>query len=249
MVAEETAGRIGSGETEEFNIAEPAIRRKRRKSSANPGETEFAGFTVNDSGADATPDATVSVNQPLPKQRRCSICGNFGHTARTCPDAGSAEVATKASPRPSKTAVGSLAPMIIGTANFVVVSSWGAECGMTDLESKLAIPSLQRTLERLPAGAAEKASWIIDPCVLLTIVFMWGKRIAAIKAAQAVQKFAVEPTEAARATGVSGFTYNAPAPNGTQNGTRQAQTTEPSEDSTTGNGVPPEIRSGFDANI
>lgn len=249
MVAEETTGRIGDG-AEEFPIAEPG-RRKRRKGSANPGETEFDSFAVH-TGEQQTPDATVSVNQPLPKQRRCSICGNFGHTSRTCPDAGSAEVATKASPRPSKTAVGSLAPMVIGTANFVVVSSWGPECGMTDLESKLAIPSLQRTLERLPAGAAEKAAWIIDPCVLLTIVFMWGKRIAQIKAAQAVQKYAVDPTENARATGFSGFTYSAPTTangqNGNQNG-QSAQVAEAPEESTTGNGVPPEIRSGFDANI
>lgn len=140
--------------------------------------------------------------------------------------------------------------MIVGTANFVVVSSWGVECGMTDLESKLAIPSLQRTLERLPAGAAEKAAWIIDPCVLLTITFMWAKRIAAINAEKARQKFAVEPMEAARAVGVSGTAYTT-STNGTQNGqTGQAQTpSQPSEDSTTGNGVPPEIRSGFDANF
>jgi hypothetical protein len=139
--------------------------------------------------------------------------------------------------------------MVIGTANFVVVSSWGVECGMTDLESKLAIPSLQRTLERLPAGAAEKAAWIIDPCVLLTIVFMWGKRIATIKAEQARQKFAVEPTEAARAAGVSGFTYSAPNGSNGTNATTRATPAEASEESVTGNGVPPEIRSGFDADI
>lgn len=160
------------------------------------------------------------------------------------------EVGTRASTRPTKQAVGILAVPVLSTVNFAVVSTWGVECGITDLEQKLAIPSLQRMFERMPAGAAQRASWIIDPVVLITVMVLWGKRIAAIQHAKTVEKYAIDPVEQARSVGVTGYTYNAPNP--TTNGTAPPQAPAPAEGgeaSTTGNGVPPEIRSGFDANF
>lgn len=196
--------------------------------------------------------ATLGVEQPLPKQRRCSICGELGHTARTCQAEGTAGVATRASRKPSKEAVGAVAPMLVGTANFCVVTTFGKDCGLTDLEGKLLIPSLQRMMERLPAATAQKAAIIIDPLVIVTVMVMWGKRIYSIKQMEARQKYAVEPFERMRASGASGTTYdvtNAPVTD-SANGANEATNGQVSEGVTTDNyTVPQSIRSAFSDNI
>lgn len=114
-------------------------------------------------------------------------------------------MATSAPRRPTKDAVAQLAPMIVGTTNFCVVTTFGTECGLTEMEVKLLIPSLQRTLERMPASAATRGALIIDPLVMLTVLVMWGKRIASIKDREAKEKYLIKPAEKMRADGVSGF--------------------------------------------
>lgn len=188
------------------------------------------------------PSSTVSVEQPLPKSRHCSICGAIGHNAQTCTAEGVAGVtATKAPKKPAPEAVGSIAPMIVGTANFFVVTTFGGPCGLTELEGKLLIPSVQRTLERMPAAAATKAAVIIDPLVIATVLVMWGRRIAAIKTAEAREKYAVKPAEQARANGVAGFTQDVEAQ---QSPIADEMPLEPNA-----NGVPQSIREAFDDRI
>jgi hypothetical protein len=103
--------------------------------------------------------------------------------------------------------------MIVGTFNFAVVSTFGNNCGISPLEQTFLIPSMQRMLERMPAEAARRASVIIDPLVILTVLVTWGKRISSIKAEEAKEKYQIRPTEAARAAGVSGFTHSVPETN------------------------------------
>lgn len=212
------------------------------------------GITLGES-EEPQAGVTVGVEQPLPKQRRCSICGELGHTARTCQAEGTAGVATRASRKPSKEAVGAVAPMLVGTLNFCVVTSFGKDCGLTDLEGKLLIPSVQRMMERLPAATAQKAAIIIDPLVIITVVVMWGKRIYSIKQAEAHAKYAVEPFERMRASGASGTTYD--VTNGTVADSPPVANEETNrvnivvdEGTTNGNyGVPNSIRSAFSDNI
>ena len=106
--------------------------------------------------------------------------------------------------------------MLVGTINFCVAQSFGPDCALTSMEGQVLIPSVQRTLERMPKEAAERAAWIIDPCVILTVVFMWGRRIYKIKRDEALQQYVVAPAEAQRAAGLSGTEYAvtnpAPAP-------------------------------------
>jgi hypothetical protein len=175
----------------------------------NSGETSTVidGFTIRE---EPRSDVTVGVEQPLPRQRRCSICGELGHTARTCTAEGTAGVATRAPRKPSKEAVGAVAPMLVGTLNFSVVSTFGAACGLTDMEAKILIPSVQRMMERLPAATATKAALVLDPLIILTVFVMWGKRILAVKAEEAKQKYQIEPLEQARANGVTGTAYRVP---------------------------------------
>lgn len=162
------------------------------------------GFIVTDAREESQTDATVGVAEPLPRGRRCSICGLTGHTARTCQ---ATDVATRAPRKPSKEAVGTLAPMVVGTMNFCVVTTFGVPCGITELEAKLLIPSMQRTMERMPAAAATKAAVIIDPLVICTVLVMWGKRIINVKQAEAKEKYQTQPFEQARANGAVGTAY------------------------------------------
>jgi len=136
-----------------------------------------------------------------------------------------------------------LAPMMVGTLNFCVATSFGPECGLTELEGKMLIPSVQRMFERLPKEAAEKAAIVIDPAVILTVMFMWGKRIYTIQRQKAIEKYAVQPAEAARAAGYSGYEYNT---NGTSPG-QVAETQAAATESANGTayGAPDHIRQGF----
>lgn len=120
-------------------------------------------------------------------------------------------MATRAPRKPSKEAVGAVAPMLVGTLNFSVVSSFGKDCGLTDMEAKILIPSVQRMMERMPAATAAKAAIVLDPLIILTVFAMWGRRIIEVKRAEVKQKYQVEPFEQARAAGVSGTTFE---PNG-----------------------------------
>lgn len=209
------------------------------------------GLEIGDDESQA--DVTVGVNQPLPRQRRCSICGQLGHTARTCTAEGTVGVATRAPRKPSKEAVGAVAPMLVGTLNFSVVSTFGPECGLTDMEGKILIPSVQRMMERLPAATATKAALILDPLIILTVFVMWGRRIITVQNEKARQKYAVQPHEQARANGVAGTAYEVPnesvshSPatayqhtNGTANGIPDAGVTDETY------GVPNSIRDAFD---
>ena len=101
--------------------------------------------------------------------------------------------------------------MMVGTLNFCAVSTFGKDCGLTDMEAKILIPSVQRMMERLPAATATKAALILDPLIIFTVFAMWGRRIIAVKQAESRQKYQVEPFEQARAAGVSGTTFE---PNG-----------------------------------
>jgi len=156
-------------------------------------------------------------------------------------------MATRASRKPTKEAVGSIAPMIVGTLNFCVATSLGAECGLTHLEAKLLIPSVQRTMERLPAAAASRAAVVIDPLVILTVLVMWAKRIATIKDTQAKERYAVQPAEQARANGVAGTAYTVPhsTPATQQQPVTSSSGVETIPAEATANGVPEEIRRSF----
>lgn len=132
--------------------------------------------------------------------------------------------------------------MIVGTANFFVVTTFGAPCVLTELEAKLLIPSVQRTLERMPAAAATKAAVILDPLIIATVLVMWGRRIAAIKSAEARDKYAVKPAEQARANGVAGYAQDVPTE--AQRPVADEMPREPNA-----NGVPQSIREAFDERI
>lgn len=70
------------------------------------------------------------------------------------------------------------------------------------------VPSVQRMFERMPAEAAQKASVFIDPAIILTVMVMWGRRIYQVQKAKQIAQYAVDPREAARAAGYSGYEYN-----------------------------------------
>lgn len=222
----------------------------------------IAGYTFEQ--ARPSQDATIGVSQSLPKQRRCSICGELGHTARTCTAEGTVGVATRASRKPSKEAVGSIAPMIIGTLNFSVVSTFGADCGLTDLEGKILIPSVQRMMERMPAAAATKAALVLDPLIIVTVFVMWGRRILSVKAAEQRKKYAQEPFEQMRANGIAGTTFgpNVPVgstPNYAANGVVSVSSADGNQQTNglvdtgitdpTTYGIPENVRRAFDDNL
>jgi hypothetical protein len=146
--------------------------------------------------------------------------------------------------------------MLVGTLNFSVVSTFGTECGLTDMEAKILIPSVQRMMERLPAATATKAAMILDPLIILTVFVMWGRRIITVQQEKNRAKYAQEPFEQMRANGVAGTAYQVPnesvshAPasayqqtNGSTNGIPDAGITD---DSYT---IPSAIRSSFDDNF
>ena len=240
MAEAQASGGSGVGTT--FRIERPIETEIERESGEDSGETidftasRVAGKVASAGAQAGVDDATIGVEQPLPRQRRCSLCSELGHTARTCPNANSDSVATRPRKAPSAAASASLGPMLVGTVNFCVAQSFGADCALTSLEGQILIPSVQRTLERLPKEAAERAAWIIDPLVILTVCVMWSKRIYTIKRAEALQQYVVAPHEAQRAAGISGTEYsNGVAP----------QAPEPQNP----NGVaaaPDPIRRGFD---
>lgn len=233
------------------------------QSDSNPRET-VGGFVVTDAPEQqsaAGVEARVRVDQPLPRARRCSICGQFDHNARSCPNAeGVAGFTTRARKAPSKDAVESIAPMIVGTANFAVATTWGSDCGLSELEAKLLIPSVQRTMARMPAAAAARAAIVIDPLVILVVILMWAKRIIAIQDLKAREKYAIRPEEMRRANGVADSVFTVPPEQQTANAPvdanrapraphRNAQPTSdvptPDQINPTGGGVPQAIRESF----
>jgi hypothetical protein len=142
--------------------------------------------------------------------------------------------------------------MLVGTMNFCVATTFGPECGLTDLEGKMLVPSVQRMFERLPAEAATKAAIFIDPAVILTVMVMWSKRIITVQRAKTIKEFAVTPAEAARAAGYSGYEYNTNGTSPAQAAQTQAQATtvsEPPAPNGTGYGPPAHIRRGFDDTV
>lgn len=147
--------------------------------------------------------------------------------------------------------------MLVGTLNFSVVSTFGADCGLTDMEAKILIPSVQRMMERLPAATATKAALILDPLIILTVFFMWGRRVITVQNEKARKKYAQEPFETARANGVAGTTYQAPSESVShsvaatyQQTTAQANGHIPDAGVTDDTyGVPQSIRSSFDDNF
>jgi hypothetical protein len=154
--------------------------------------------------------------------------------------------------------------MLVGTLNFSVVSTFGAPCGLTDMEAKILIPSVQRMMERLPASTATKAALVLDPLIILTVFVMWGKRILTVKAEEARQKYQIEPHEQARAAGVAGTTYQVPNESVSHSPAASYQETNPRSNGASGHangampdtgvtddtyGVPNTIRSAFDDNF
>lgn len=134
--------------------------------------------------------------------------------------------------------MGVLGQSIVGTYNFFIVSTFGQECGFTSLEATVLIPSVQRSLERLPKEQAEKAAIFIDPILIVTVLLMQGRRIVQIKRREAVEKYSVRPEEAMRAAGISGFEYNA---------AQAAANGAPPEQPQNGTYATPDpIRKGFD---
>lgn len=97
--------------------------------------------------------------------------------------------------------------MLVGTFNLFVIESMGEQCGITEMEAKFLIPSVQRTLERMPAAAATRAAIVLDPLIIVGVMVMWFKRITDVKRAETVQKYVTTPQEQARANGVSGSEY------------------------------------------
>jgi hypothetical protein len=162
--------------------------------------------------------------------------------------------------------------MLVGTLNFSVVSTFGANCGLTDMEAKILIPSVQRMMERLPAATATKAALILDPLIIVTVFVMWGRRILQVKAEEAHKKYAQEPFEQMRANGIAGTTFGpnvpvggtpSPSSNGVANGSvsesvsdsvasRYQQTTNGIPDTGITDqsyGVPDSVRRAFDDNF
>lgn len=130
-----------------------------------------------------------------------------------------------------------VAPTIIGTVDFMVVQSFGAECGLTPFEKGVMTPSLQRTLARAPKGAIDRAAPIVDLTVLVTCALFWMRRIAKIQDNKAKEKYAIEPMEQARADGVVGTAFSVQSPatqQQTVNGQQHANGAQPRA-----NNVPP----------
>ena len=206
----------------------------------------------------AQESASVGVDQPLPRQRKCSVCGELGHTARTCPNVGAQDRVTRA-PRASGASLSPAIPVFVGTINLLVTSAFGDNCGISDKETQFMIPSMQRMAERLPRGAADAAGKWIDPVVIVSCFIIWGARIRQIKAFEAEIKYRPDPTEAARANGYVGSTYAVTneqqnVPQGGTNGIDYHPTTDVIPDAQTqseptSNGVPQSIREAFDDRI
>ncbi|HKD77829.1 MAG TPA: hypothetical protein VKB76_20150 [Ktedonobacterales bacterium] len=189
------------------------------------------------------------------------MCGELGHTARTCPNVGATDRATRA-PRASGSALSPAAPVILGTINLTVMNLFGENCAVNEKELSYMVPALQRMMERMPAAAASAAAVWIDPVVLISCFILWGGRIRAIKAEEARIAYAVTPYEQARANGVANSEYRVTTDqqNGVNGGAYQQTngvypngvTPIPDADAQsepTSNGVPQSIREAFDDRI
>jgi hypothetical protein len=260
----ETVGgsRLDASEENGFVIID---NRAERESRADSGEIDF---TITDERTArqrrAQESASVGVEQPLPRQRKCSVCGEAGHTARTCPSVGAADRATRA-PRASGSALSPAAPVILGTINLTVTNLFGENCSVSEKELSYMVPAMQRMMERMPAAAAQKAAVWIDPVVLFSCFILWGGRIRAIKAEESRIAYNVTPYEQARANGAAGSEYRVPTnqqngavyngPSTTMNNinaaaadrAQQSESDMPAEP--TSNGVPQSIREAFDDRI
>jgi hypothetical protein len=143
--------------------------------------------------------------------------------------------------------------MLVGTLNFSVVSTFGSDCGLTDMEAKILIPSVQRMMERLPAATATKAALILDPLIILTVFVMWGRRIITVNSEKARKKYAQEPFEQMRANGITNTTYQVPNESVSHSPADAYQQTNGHIPDTGVTeevyGVPNSIRSSFDDNF
>lgn len=153
------------------------------------------------------------------------------------------------------------APLILGTLNLIVIDTVGEECGITEKEAQYLVPSLQRTLERMPKGAAERLAVVIDPAIIIAVCGIWLRRIGQTKRQQALQQYVVGPQERARANGVSGSEYRV-APEQPQNASgavyadmqppaqstwQDVEVPMPEHPDFTANAVPSTIRDSFDS--
>lgn len=220
---------------------------EQRQSGADSGEVEFVITDETNSRRRAQESASVGVDQPLPRARKCSVCGETGHTSRTCPNVGSTERVTRA-PRASGSALTPAVPMLIGMCNMAVVTTFGENCGISDKETQFMVPSMQRMAERMPPAAAKAVSIWIDPCVIISCFIYWGARIRAIKREEARIAYQVTPFENARANGYTGSSYSVP-PNQETNAPQSGVPIDSQQVEPTSNGVPQSIRDAFNDHI
>lgn len=276
MAEKETPRGSGDGAEVEYDDGFVVIdTTDERKARADSGEVPFVitdDTTETKRGQRAQASASVGVDQPLPRQRKCGVCGELGHTARTCPNVGATDRVTRA-PRATGNAISPAVPVVLGTINMTVTSLFGENCGISEKETQFMVPAMQRMTERMPKAAAERMAVWIDPVVIVSCFIFWGMRISSIKKAEAQQQYQVAPFEQARANGYAGSNYtvtneqqSAPA-NGSTNAAQtpnyggptattgdidaamrdrsiQPESTEP-----TSNGVPQSIRDAFDDRI
>jgi hypothetical protein len=143
-----------------------------------------------------------------------------------------------------------LAPTVVNLANLAAVAWVGPEAVMQAHETALIQPSLERIFNRMPAETAKKASFIVDPLLIVVGAGMWFGRLIQLQAAKkAREKIGTveQQAEHLRASGVAGseFTvesqdlptidHGAPYVNGTPSATQGAPT----------GGVPDAIRDAF----
>lgn len=267
MAEAQALGGIGDESEDDGFVVIERPENDQRKGRTNSGEVPFVITDEHEEKREqrrAQASASVGVDQPLPRSRKCSVCGEAGHTSRTCPNVGATDRVTKA-PRASGNSLSPAVPIFLGTINMMVTSAFGESCGISEKETQFMIPSMQRMSERMPKAAAEKMSLWIDPVVIVSCFIFWGSRIRKIKADEARQQFVVEPFERARANGYTGATYD--GANAVTNSPSQATPkqesnggyTPPNSNGTsvhldtppepTSNGVPQAIRDAFDERI
>lgn len=151
-----------------------------------------------------------------------------------------------------------LAPTVVNLANLAAVAWAGPEAVMQAHETALVQPSLERIFARMPAETAKKASFVVDPLLIVIGTAMWFGRIIQLQAAKKARDkvgTVQEQAERIRASGVTGseFTvesqdlptidHGAPYVNGSQ----PAGPVTPPTGAPTG-GVPDAIRDAFGEN-
>lgn len=108
---------------------------------------------------------------------------------------------------------GVLAPTVVNLANLAAVAWAGPEAVMQAHENALIQPPLERIFARMPAETARKASFVVDPLLIVIGMGMWGARVIQIQAAKKAREkigTVAEQQERARANGVTGSQYEAP---------------------------------------